>query len=179
MDAPTTTPDRGRTTIEVPTGLDRDELFRLLGHERRRRTIRYLLEDEEGTADVDVLAAALADEGDDGPATGADRRRVATTLTHAHLPTLEAAGVVDYERDRNRVAATPLVVAFEPYLEPTPDAADGERDAAPGGPARPALAGVAGGSLATFLLLKVVGTAAVFGFALLVAVSAWWTATAR
>lgn len=179
MDAPTTTPDRDRTTIEVPTGLDRDELFRLLGDEHRRRTIRYLLEDEEGAAEVDALAAALAEETDDGPANGADRRRVATTLAHAHFPKLEEAGVVDYERDRNRVAATPLVAAFEPYMDPAPDAVDLEPDAAAGGPVRPALAGVAGGSLATFLLLKVVGTAAVFGLALLVAVSAWWTATAR
>lgn len=177
MDAPMTTPDRDRTTIEVPTGLDRDELFSLLGNERRRRTIRYLLENEVETVEVDTLAAALAGEADDEPASGGDRQRVATSLAHTHLPKLEAAGVLDYDRDRNRVAATPLVAVFQPYLESMPRAGDGETDVQGDGPARPALARFAGGSLATFSLLKVAGTAAVFGLAMLVAVSAGWTAT--
>lgn len=176
MDAPTTAP--GRTTIEVPTGLDRDELFHLLGDERRRRTVRYLLEEDGETVEVDALAAALAD-GADGRATGADRQRVAITLAHAHLPKLEAAGVVDYDPDRDRVAATPLLAVFEPYLDPAPDASSSESDRPAGDPVVPALAGLAGGGLATFLLLKAAGTVAVVGLALVVAVSAWWTATAR
>lgn len=173
MSAPTTDPDRDRTTVEATTGLDRDELFHLLKSERRRRTLRYLLEVDRESVEVEALAAAVADgEGDRPPE--ADRERVTTTLVHADLPRLDEAGVVDYDPDRGRVTATPLVRLFEPYLGPVPDVlADETTDAPTAGPVKPAIAGFAGGSCATFLLLKVVGVAAVFGLALLVAASTW------
>jgi hypothetical protein len=172
MNAPTAESDRERTTIEVPTGLERDELFRLLKSERRRTTLRYLLEYEGEAVGVEPLATAIVDEEDDHGE--AEHERIATALIHAHLPKLDEAGVVEYDPDRDRVAATSRAALCEPYLGPVRDVtADAGAEAPTGGPVKPALTGWGGRDLATGLLSKVVGVAAAFRLALLVAASTW------
>ena len=70
-----------------------DELFSLLSDRRRRRAAAWIGEADEPVA----LASAVA-----GPEGGADRARVA--LAHNHLPKLEDAGVLEFDRERAVVA---------------------------------------------------------------------------
>lgn len=175
MQTPTerTDVDRERTA-PGSSELDRDELFELLQSGRRRRAARHLLEFVGEPVLVDALATAIARREHDAPADGLDpevRERVAVTLDHAHLPQLDAAGVVDYDRSQGSVTPTPRIEALKPYL-----ASDSEDDVATGTTGGLALAGFAGGSLATRLALRD-RTAAGLGVGLLVALSIIWTAS--
>lgn len=173
MQAPTEPADidRDRTTVDAPATLERDEVFRLLESGRRRRMVRHLLAFVGEPVPTDALATAIARAEHDEPAEGLDaevRERVALSLDHSHLPRLDAAGIVAYDRTRDRVTAMPAIRQLEPYLEsPTGTEADGETTA------EVALAGVAGGSLVTLLALRK-WTAAGLGAAALVALSVLW-----
>jgi len=74
------------------------QVFELLAHERRRKTIQ-VLEDECGTTlDREELAQRVATVEAPGDAP-TDRlvRRVELSLHHKHLPMLDEHGVVDYD----------------------------------------------------------------------------------
>lgn len=166
MQAPTepADTDRERTTADAPGTLEPDEVLRLLQSGRRRRVVRHLLEYVEEPVPVDALATAIARAEHDDPTEGLDsavRDRVAISLYHAHLPALEAAGLVDHDRTRERVTATPAVEAFEPFLEPESASADEESASLL------ALAGVASG-LASLLAERKWSAAGVGAAALLV-----------
>lgn len=174
MEAPThpTDTDRDRTTVDDTATPDRDEAFHLLQSGRRRRTVRHLLEFVDEPVPVDALATAVARAEHDDPAAALDpevRDRVAISLDHSHLPMLEAAGVVVHDRTRDRVTATPAIKALEPFVE-----TDAETTDDPESTTRLALAGVAGGSLATLLALRK-WTAAGVGTVVLLVLSARWT----
>jgi hypothetical protein len=154
MQAPTepTDIDRDRTTVDAPATLERDEVFRLLQSGRRRRVVRHLLGFVDEPVPVDALATAITRAEHDDPAEGLDpevRDRVAMSLDHSHLPQLEAAGVLAHDRTLGRVTATPAMRQLEPYLETDSESADPETTTT-----EVALAGVAGGSLATLLALR-------------------------
>ena len=147
MQAPTdpTDTDRERIATGAPRDVDRDELYALLQSERRRRVVRHLLDFVGEPMPVDALATAIARREHETPAEGlgsAVRERVEVSLDHAHLPQLAAAGVVDYDRERGRVTATPEIEALEPYLE-----GGSEPGATNGRARRLTLAGLAGGAL--------------------------------
>lgn len=148
MRAPTdsTDTDSERTPVAASLDLDRDQLFALLQSERRRRTVRHLLDFVGEPMPVDALATAIARREHETPAEGLDsavRERVGIALDHAHLPELAAAGVVEYDREEGRVTATPEIAALEPYL------GDGSGpDATSGRGRRLTLAVLAGGTVA-------------------------------
>lgn len=76
-------------------GRDRDELFDVLTHQRRRRVLA-LLRGTDGPASLSEVAAELAaDEACDDPA-----ERVEISLYHRHVPKLAAAGLVAFDADR-------------------------------------------------------------------------------
>lgn len=77
-----------------------DELLRLFADEDRRRVVECLAETEDGSATVADLAVALET---DPPEPGARPEEMALALHHRHLPKLDAAGVVDYDPDRQLV----------------------------------------------------------------------------
>lgn len=153
MQAPSepTASDHVRTALDRPTDLDPDEAYGLLQSGRRRRVVRHLLEFVGEPVPVGALATAVARREHERPADGFDadvRERVALSLDHSHLPRLEAAGAVVYDRQRGTVTATPRIEALEPYLaldDEAPDRTDGPV----------LLAGLAAGSLATLLALSV------------------------
>lgn len=176
MQAPSepTASDRVRTALDRPADLDPDEAYALLQSGRRRRVVRHLLEFVGEPVPVDALATAVARRENDRAADALDadvRERVALTLDHSHLPRLEAAGVLVYDRQRGSVTATPRMEALEPYLaldDEAPERSDGPE----------LVAGLAAGSLATLLALgrrRAAGLAA----GLLLALSVLWTARGR
>jgi DNA-binding transcriptional ArsR family regulator len=75
-----------------------DDVFGALAAQRRRAVIHALAEHPEG-ASVDTLVEQLVVwEADVCPTTPPDHaERVATSLRHAHLPKLDALGVVDFD----------------------------------------------------------------------------------
>lgn len=87
--------------------LEVDAVFDVLGDRRRRHVISCLLEEDRAIALWD-LARIVAHRESDRPGGEIDRESVAkiqTSLYHVHVPKLAAAGVVEYDRDRDLVRA--------------------------------------------------------------------------
>lgn len=100
--------DSGARTVE--------ETMDALADDRRRELLSYLLErDGDGGVEVEALADYVCDGGESGNA-----ERASTRLHHAHLPRLDDAGIVSYERDEETVYLADNVSLVEDIL----DAAD-------------------------------------------------------
>lgn len=78
---------------------------RVLGHSRRRETIRCLA-DSDGVQSVDALAYQVSVHeaaGTPDPREGATAATVRIALYHVHLPILDQANVVAFDPQRKRV----------------------------------------------------------------------------
>jgi len=93
-----------------PPAISIDRAFELLSREHRRRVLYYLM-DNEGAASIDDIAEHAAGASDDA----ADAAAVG--LHHTHLPRLADAGVIDYDRDTERVSLAANADRLGPYLE--------------------------------------------------------------
>ena len=103
--------DEGRDGDSTPNyGVDAaasdrlDELFSVLSNRRRRRVLYSLVDGEESVVECSQLVRRLAD----GPATigasdDSSEAAVARDLHHVHLPRLEDAGIVEYDRRQGTV----------------------------------------------------------------------------
>lgn len=150
----------------IADSLESDVLFHLLQSERRRRALRYLVAADEEPIDMRDLTEAVAAAEYDTTVQALDsenRQRVYITLYQSHLPQLEAAGVIEYDKNRGTIRVTPLIDAFDEYV-----AADsGRRKADEDRWSVPGIVGFGVGSLLTLGLLQVfgvVGTLGLLGF---------------
>lgn len=98
-----------------------DELFTLLSSSRRRHVVE-LLDEQGGEAMFRELTDAVARRETGEPVRYDQRKRVYVSLRQSHLPRLADAGVVEYDRDRGTIRATPL---FETVLRPLESVAEG------------------------------------------------------
>ncbi|MFB6107593.1 MAG: winged helix-turn-helix domain-containing protein [Haloplanus sp.] len=88
---------------------DLDERLRALADPTRRRILLAVAETAPRSAD------ALVDR-DDAPAGAEDEQKRHIRLHHVHLPQLDEAGLVDWDRDRNQVRRGPHFEAVRPIL---------------------------------------------------------------
>lgn len=87
-----------------------DEIFRLLSHVDRRRLLVALLDhDPQRDEPISVL--------DDLQVGDRDERRFQVAMVHSHLPLLEDAAVVMWDRDSHEVLAGPRFEDVRPLLE--------------------------------------------------------------
>lgn len=97
---------------------DDDELFGVLRNQRRRRLLHHLRE-AGGEATLSDLARRVAAAENDKPVgaiTGAERNRVYSSMRQVHLPALDDAGVVEFDRSRNEIRVAAGFEAVRPYL---------------------------------------------------------------
>lgn len=96
----------------------RNELLELLSDDRRRLTLSLLVDQqtplETGTI-AETIAAVDADSGN--PPADDAVEQVAIALSHVHLPKLEAAGLLTYDRENALVAGDPDLSAALPLSE--------------------------------------------------------------
>jgi hypothetical protein len=123
--------------------LDSEELslsttFELLKNRRRRDTISYLLE-HEGRSTLSDLAEHIAalENGIEVVQLSSDqRKRVYIGLYQCHLPKLDKAGVIDFDKNRGTVVLREAVAdQLVPYLQPETADSEGSPAAAPSRPA--------------------------------------------
>lgn len=118
--APTATDGTGPPTDEPPdTELPLDVVFDLLSNQRRRRILRYLLDDPETT--LGTLAEHVASIENDKPErelSSSERKRVYIVLYQCHLPKLDDADVVEFDENRKSVTMGPEFDQLRPYLFP-------------------------------------------------------------
>ncbi|HKL29078.1 MAG TPA: ArsR family transcriptional regulator [Natrialbaceae archaeon] len=96
-----------------------DEIFFLLKNRRRRAVIEHLLE-AGGQAQFDDLVLAIAareKEKNVEEITYKERKSVHTSLYQSHLPKLQDAGVVEYDRRSGSVILTDVIDTIRPYLD--------------------------------------------------------------
>lgn len=106
--------------------LSLDLIFGLLKNQRRRRAVTYLSE-ADGMVSLSELSEHIAAlEHDTTPAalTSTERKRVYVALYQIHLPKLDDAGVIMFNKPRGHITLGPTVSQLMPYLkcEPTPRA---------------------------------------------------------
>ncbi|MGQ3413224.1 DUF7344 domain-containing protein [Natrinema sp. LN54] len=112
---------RASDTGDAPSDLSLDDIYHLLQTKRRRDVLRYLRA-ADGPVRLRELAeqvAAWEQETTVEQLNSSERQRVYISLYQSHLPKLDNHGIVDYDKDRGWVEATPLTAQLESYLEPS------------------------------------------------------------
>ncbi|EMA32371.1 hypothetical protein C446_14704 [Halobiforma nitratireducens JCM 10879] len=106
-------------TEPTDEALTEDELFEILSNRRRRHVLHELM--REGDAiDIGTLSEEIA-ASEDGlelhEVSSSDRKRVYTALHQSHLPKMDEAGVIEFNRDRGTVEPTAALEDVEIYMD--------------------------------------------------------------
>lgn len=121
-DAPTDGIDRRAAATEL--GLTRDDIFHVLQCRRRRLVLKYLQEyDGDGRVRMSDIAEHVAATEHDTSVDALEsrqRQRVYIALYQDHLPKMDMAGVIDYDKSRGYVEPTAQTPAFYRYLDQEP-----------------------------------------------------------
>lgn len=99
--------------------LTRDELFDVLGNERRRCIVQYIISNGDAIeleALVDHVAAWENEKSIDS-LTRSERKRVYTALKQTHLPKMEEFGLIQFDSDRNIVRTAEKFSELDVYLQ--------------------------------------------------------------
>jgi hypothetical protein len=108
--------------VSTKEPLTQDDVFELLSSARRRYVL-YLLREADEPMKLTELASQVAAweyDTDVDDLTEQERKRVYVSLYQTHIPHLDDAGVVAYDKDTGMVALEPDAKAVDTYLE-TPD----------------------------------------------------------
>lgn len=110
---------QGGRNREAPT---QETAFDVLSCQRRRYVLHYLLS-EEARTELGILArqiAAWENEIEREEITSKQRMRTYTALRQAHLPKMDEAGFVEFDRDRGTVELTEDGAKLRVYLQVVP-----------------------------------------------------------
>ncbi len=105
---------------EPATDISEDELFDVLANQRRRFAVHLLKREEADSIAIGDMAEQIAawENGIDmKEITGNERKRVYTALQQSHLPKMDDAGVVDFNKDRGIVEPTPALQNVDLYMD--------------------------------------------------------------
>lgn len=94
---------------DLPEDWSVNEVYSCLAHQRSRYTLHHLLQ-AEFMMPQDVLAERVSEQEfgrDSCRITSEEQKRVEISLYHVHLPRLEDAGLIDYDRCSGFAALPP------------------------------------------------------------------------
>lgn len=105
---------------EPTTEVSEDELFDVLGNQRRRFAVHLLKKKSDETIAIGDMAEQIA-AWENGiemtEITGNERKRVYTALQQSHLPMMDDVGVVRFNKDRGVVEPTPALQDVDLYMD--------------------------------------------------------------
>jgi hypothetical protein len=110
-----------RSDAQYPTETDDlalDRIFGVLKNQRRRQVLEYL-GTTDGQASLSDLSEQIAAwENDKAPRmiSSSERKRVYVGLYQSHLPKMDDAGAISYNKQRGLVEEGPAFAEFEAYL---------------------------------------------------------------
>ncbi|WP_435095939.1 DUF7344 domain-containing protein [Halorubrum sp. N11] len=107
-------------SAEPATEVSEDDLFNVLANQRRRFAVHLLKREEKDRLEIGDMAEQIAawENGiDTAEITGNDRKRVYTALQQSHLPKMDEAGVVEFNKDRGIVEPTPALADVDLYMD--------------------------------------------------------------
>lgn len=101
------------------SSLSAQEIFSVLSNCRRRFVLHYLLQNGENTTirEVAEQVAAWESSADTEYVDSDARKRVYTALQQNHLPKMDEAGIVDFQKDRGVIEKTDAAEELDIYLE--------------------------------------------------------------
>lgn len=100
--------------------LSDDELFEVLANRRRRYAVHALKQEADEAAELGDVAeqvAAWEYDVDVEQVSYEERKRVYTALQQSHLPMMDDAGIIEFDKDRGVVEATTTLEDIEVYME--------------------------------------------------------------
>lgn len=103
--------------------LSQDTVFELLSSPRRRYVL-YLLREAGEPVELTTLAeqvAAWENETDIDDITEQERKRVYVSLYQTHIPRLDDAGIVEYDKETGMVALAAEATGIDAYLDSSND----------------------------------------------------------
>jgi len=110
---------RSRDDDTPPERLSKDTIFSMLSNQRRRHVL-YYLDREPGPVSLRDLAERIAAWENDVDVSDLEykqRKRVYTSLHQTHLPKLDDAGIVAYDRDAGTITLADRAHDLDIYLE--------------------------------------------------------------
>jgi len=113
------TQNSGRSGSSGPKRLSKETIFSMLSNQRRRYVL-YYLNRNPGSVSLRDLAERIAAWENDVDVDDLDykqRKRVYTSLHQTHLPKLDEAGIVDYDRDGGTITLANRATDLNLYLE--------------------------------------------------------------
>ncbi|WP_144925006.1 DUF7344 domain-containing protein [Halorubrum salsamenti] len=105
---------------EPATDVSEDELFDVLANQRRRFAVHLLKREADDSIAIGDMAEQIAawENGiDRAEITGNERKRVYTALQQSHLPKMDDAGVLEFNKDRGIVEPTPALTDIDVYMD--------------------------------------------------------------
>jgi hypothetical protein len=105
---------------EPTTEVSEDELFDVLANQRRRFAVHLLKREEDDSVAIGEMAEQIAawENGiDTTEITGDERKRVYTALQQSHLPKMDEAGVVEFNKSRGVIEPTPALQNVDLYMD--------------------------------------------------------------
>ena len=105
---------------EPTAEVSEDELFDVLANQRRRFAVHLLKREEDESVAIGDMAEQIAawENGiDTTEITGNERKRVYTALQQSHLPKMDEAGVVEFNKDRGLIEPTPALENVDLYMD--------------------------------------------------------------
>jgi len=110
--------DARSDVLEESPRLPLDTVFEILKNRRRRDILQYLWR-HEGTANIGELAehiAALENDIEVAALSSSQRKRVYIGLYQCHLPKMDDAGIVEFDKHRGTVELCEAASELTPYL---------------------------------------------------------------
>ena len=105
---------------EPTAEISEDDLFDVLANQRRRFAVHLLKHDSNDTVEIGEMAEQIAawENGiDTAEISSSERKRVYTALQQSHLPKMDDAGVVEFNKARGVVEPTPALTDVDVYLD--------------------------------------------------------------
>jgi hypothetical protein len=111
------------TPPEPTASISRDDIYEMLGNQRRRYALHYLEWKAPETIDLRDLAEHVASWEYEKPVAElvpSEQKRVQTALHQFHLPKLDESGFLEYDTKRQRITLTDEATDLRVYLDVVP-----------------------------------------------------------
>ncbi|MFW6000274.1 MAG: DUF7344 domain-containing protein, partial [Halorubrum sp.] len=106
--------------VEPAAEISEDDLFDVLANQRRRFAVHLLKRESDDAVKIGEMAEQIAawENGiDPAEISSSERKRVYTALQQSHLPKMDDAGVVEFNKARGVVEPTPALTDVDVYLD--------------------------------------------------------------
>jgi hypothetical protein len=111
---------QGEDQSSEPEPLPLDVVFEILKNKRRRLVLRFVKEQDDESVDLGELAehvAALENDKSVSGLTSGERKRVYVGLYQCHLPKMDDADIVEFDRNRGTIELGECADQLEEYLD--------------------------------------------------------------